>query len=434
MKCSRIATILGLIALVSCSQTQAQEYRWIHQDSIPNCFYLDVACYDGNNCVAIANNGGLKMIVRRTTDGGTTWNQIYLDSGYVIDNTHYNNPFWLRRVAQPSPEHILVACDSGRILHTEDAGAHWSIVQTSTGEMLNCISMADTLNGLAGGNAAGLFTTHDGGTTWQFMPRPDSLYRKGILDLVCFTPSIYLVLTNSQDIIRTDDGGTHWRFNRGPAGSLRIAFASQTVGWAAGRILTGTGAQARDLIYVTHDSGATWQAQVDSLIPAAFGLRDVAFTDSLNGIATGQVGKVLRTTDGGRTWRQEQVHLDAQLIAVIYPTPTTALIVSNEGNILKQERVANAVDDRLHADAAHLQVIPNPVDGTGTIRYSLTEPGPARITLCDMLGRERTILDGQNAEAGDHEILVPQELPAGIYLVRLITGSQATSVRCVVQR
>ncbi|HVZ38931.1 MAG TPA: hypothetical protein VHI13_06620, partial [Candidatus Kapabacteria bacterium] len=144
---------LLLLALLACTGgARAQEYRWIHQDSIPNCFYLDVACYDGNNCVAIANNGGLKMIVRRSTDGGTTWNQIYLDSGYVIDNTHYNNPFWLRRVAQPSPEHILVACDSGRILHTEDAGAHWSIVQTESGERIDCISMADTLNGIAGGN------------------------------------------------------------------------------------------------------------------------------------------------------------------------------------------------------------------------------------------------------------------------------------------
>ncbi|HVZ39392.1 MAG TPA: YCF48-related protein, partial [Candidatus Kapabacteria bacterium] len=329
---------------------------------------------------------------------------------------------------------ILVACDSGRILHTEDAGAHWSIVQTESGERIDCISMADTLNGIAGGNASGILATADGGVTWIRVPKPDTISRKGTLDMICFAPKVYFVLTNRRDIIRTEDGGAHWRVYGNATGGFRLAAVTSQLLWVAGDSLTGLGAQARDIIRVTRDSGATWQAQVDSLIPAAFGLNDIAFADSLNGIAAGQVGKVLRTTDGGRTWRQEQVHLDAQLIAVIYPTPTTALIVSNEGNILKQERTITAVRGQRDADANELRVLPNPVTGDGArIRYRIRQPGAVRITLNDMLGRCRTLAEEENLTAGEHVAALPDGLPAGIYIVRMQSGTMVTTATCIVQ-
>ncbi|MBS1911087.1 MAG: T9SS type A sorting domain-containing protein [Bacteroidetes bacterium] len=426
-----LATLAAV--LVFAAPLAAQEYRWVHQDSIPSFYYRDVACHDGNNCVAIGSPRGEKMMVRRSIDGGRTWDPIYFDSEYVADSTHYHVPLHLNHVAQPSPEHILVACDSGRILHTEDAGAHWGIVQTSSDQSFNWISMADTLTGIAGGYNSEMFSTTDGGRTWKLSPSPDSTGLHGAFDGVCASPLVWFVLNNRRDIVRTVDGGAHWQLSRAGSHCYSLTPLSPARIWAAGGIQIPSN-QRRDLILATRDSGATWQTQLDSMLPAWDGLSDIAFADSLNGIAIGEMEKIVRTTDGGRTWVLEKVNVEGPLVAAAYSAPSTALVVSNFGIILRQERVANAVDDRRDVDAAQLQVVPNPIEGSGAIRYHLAAPGLVRITLCDMLGRERTILEEEDADAGSHETPAPPGLRAGLYLVRLVTGDGTTAVRCIVQR
>ncbi|HMK92974.1 MAG TPA: hypothetical protein VK576_08245, partial [Thermoleophilia bacterium] len=61
-------------------------------------------------------------------------------------------------------------------------------------------------------------------------------------------------------------------------------------------------------LLVTHDGGVSWAWARTSAVPGFGGLDGVAFTSALDGWAwgsdvTGQSVMVLRTTDGGDTWR-----------------------------------------------------------------------------------------------------------------------------------
>ena len=68
-------------------------------------------------------------------------------------------------------------------------------------------------------------------------------------------------------------------------------------------------------------------------------------------------------------------------------------------------------------------------------RYELTETGPVRIDLYDLLGRRvQTLLDGERP-AGRHERAIDaSSLPSGVYFYRLTAGDQVRTQRLVVQR
>ncbi len=75
---------------------------------------------------------------------------------------------------------------------------------------------------------------------------------------------------------------------------------------------------------------------------------------------------------------------------------------------------------------------PNPFGATTRIRFGLPRPGPVRLALYDVLGREvLRVLDDERA-AGWHEVTVDAgALAAGVYVYRLETG-QAVKTRTLV--
>lgn len=109
-------------------------------------------------------------------------------------------------------------------------------------------------------------------------------------------------------ILATTDGGTTWKVQYSNAGvSLTdMAFADTTRGWAVG---------FGGLILATTNGGATWQPEPSG---TKMNLMDVALADATHGLAAGErtegddpmsaqfVGSIiLRTTDGGVTWRKQ---------------------------------------------------------------------------------------------------------------------------------
>jgi hypothetical protein len=69
---------------------------------------------------------------------------------------------------------------------------------------------------------------------------------------------------------------------------------------------------------------------------------------------------------------------------------------------------------------------PNPFNSTTTIRYSLPIPSHVSLTVYDPLGRRvASLLDG-NEQAGFHSVnLKADDLPSGLYFVKLNAGGQA---------
>lgn len=110
---------------------------------------------------------------------------------------------------------------------------------------------------------------------------------------------------------------------------LGIAMADNGDGW-----ISGSNETILNLLW----SGNNPTIQVTSSIPNVY---DIDFYDAQNGIAVGDQGIILRTTDGGATWILEQgpaMNLPS-LYGVSYPQPLSAWAVGDGGVILKWDGV-----------------------------------------------------------------------------------------------
>lgn len=68
--------------------------------------------------------------------------------------------------------------------------------------------------------------------------------------------------------------------------------------------------------------------------------------------------------------------------------------------------------------------IPNPFSGSTTLSFTLDNPGPVRLSVHTMLGRELTVLLDEARRAGRHEVAFNTgSLPSGTYLYRLQSGN-----------
>jgi Secretion system C-terminal sorting domain len=67
---------------------------------------------------------------------------------------------------------------------------------------------------------------------------------------------------------------------------------------------------------------------------------------------------------------------------------------------------------------------PNPFNPTTTIKYELPTSTEVRLSVCDILGREVSVLVSGRKEAGIHEVRFDaSNLSSGVYLCRLTAGS-----------
>jgi hypothetical protein len=62
------------------------------------------------------------------------------------------------------------------------------------------------------------------------------------------------------------------------------------------------------------------------------------------------------------------------------------------------------------------------------LTFTLAAPGPVRLAVYDVLGREVTVLVEGVRSAGRHEVAFDgSALPGGVYLVRLNSGGSAAT-------
>ena len=87
------------------------------------------------------------------------------------------------------------------------------------------------------------------------------------------------------------------------------------------------------------------------------------------------------------------------------------------------------------AGALALSVTPNPISGRGTVRVSVPTAGHVRVVITDVLGREVAVLvDGERPAGPSDVALETGRLAPGVYVVRLVAGSEATVRRVTVAR
>jgi photosystem II stability/assembly factor-like uncharacterized protein len=294
---------------------------------------------DKNEGWAVGDEG----VVWHTIDGGRNWERQSTGTTASLRSVCFLTPYngWV-----VGREELPGGGSAGVLLFTEDGGLHWQsdprMLNATPG--LNVIRFVDTKVGYLAGDGSdhhpsGVFLTEDSGHTWRPIPGPRCTSWLGL----AITESGNAVLTGAWNRLATarpervfmgdfeDLGGrnirgVHFLGKRGvvvgQGGLLQVNKTAAGNEWELNpnvppelqknwdfHAVHGCGTHfwvvGRPGSVVLHspDGGQRWIPQpTRQPLP----LHGVFFTDETTGWAVGELGTILGTTDGGKTWKLQQ--------------------------------------------------------------------------------------------------------------------------------
>ncbi len=336
-------------------------------------------------------------VILRTIDGGENWTNQFstTDRLWSVDFTDLNNG--------------TVVGENGTILRTIDGGANWILQQSGTDEFLHCVSFINNDTGwVAGSNI--ILKTIDGGITWtpQTSWLAQTQLNVGYIIDIHFTDALNGTAVGSTGfavinwglILHTTDGGVNWTVQEDTdiQNYYGVSFVDANTGYVVGGGNMGGSSNNRSdnsssqlgynsPILKTTDGCETWTTQI-TISP---NLLSICFTDENNGTAVGTRGTILRTTNGGVSFINENE---------VEELPTQFLLSQN---------------------------YPNPFNPSTKIMYSVPQSSNVIIKVFDVLGNEIETLINEEKPVGTYEITwFAESLPSGVYFYQLKAGSPST--------
>jgi photosystem II stability/assembly factor-like uncharacterized protein len=279
---------------------------------------------DKHAFVAVPQTG--KITVFRTSDSGTTWQTSEIATSEFPDALSHvvsfaftdNDHAWILTSYDASMGQELVS-----IFQTTDGGFSWNTVSITPHEyngkhnnvpvegIKQGIYFKDAQNGWLTGETHGvgvwLYTTHDGGKTWepQNVPVPKGITADGgsasSLPPVFFSDKegILPVQYRSDNLVmyfyQTQDGGITWS----PISKFPLDTETMDVVWTFADAEHGF-AISGDKLFTTADGGKTWNVSEDGEMKLSKA-RLLNFPNITTGFFISN-DSLMKTSDGGRTW------------------------------------------------------------------------------------------------------------------------------------
>lgn len=244
-----------------------------------------------------------------TKDGGATWEtRLSGDDRAFYSLIFFNhNVGWIVGTKKENRR------DKVLVVRTTDGGNTWlespidiatsSHVKGASG--LQSVSFCDPDVGWAAG-ADLIVRSIDGGRTWQKQRSGNNEVFYGIQ---CVSPAQAWAVGQDGLILRTEDGGNSWfRQNGNTKATLARVRCFDGVGWIVG------GLTQKGILLKTVDGGEKWehvQVNTDNT------LLDIHISDN-QGWIIGTNGTILRSSDSGQTWQQEESPTSSNLINIFF--------------------------------------------------------------------------------------------------------------------
>jgi hypothetical protein len=236
-----------------------------------------------------------------------------------------------------SPSKIQATGENGVFLENGASGFVWERKTGTDGADLRAIILPSATLGWAAGNNGKVFKSTNGGTSWigqsnAILTGDDWRAVATISSATGFVAFAGTVKGKTDGVIVRQTATATFATATVPAGTKAlngIAFTSSTNGIAVGE--TGT-------ILRSTDGGASWAARpLPAGVPGSTILRDVAAVNVTTLIIVGDAGTVLRSTDSGATWVIIAVPTTEDLNSVAMQNisgSTSGLAVGNRGVIM----------------------------------------------------------------------------------------------------
>jgi photosystem II stability/assembly factor-like uncharacterized protein len=286
---------------------------------------------------------GDRGVIWHTHDGGASWSQqqsgvrCRLNAVCFLDG---------RRGWAVGGENLPYGeATRGVVLRTGDGGATWTSVPALVLPLLTGVKFFDPNVGIAYGigsaaQPSGLFTTRDGGVTWQTVAadhagawlagdfitvdagavagsggRLATLARNRVVHSPLASSSLRSfhtmrlaaptggwIVGDGGLVMSTSDLGRSWQAPPGDLpGTAEQAFDFHALAVQGSHVWVAGSPGTR--VFHSADDGASWQAFAT---PQYAPIRALAFCDAQHGWAVGELGSILATRDGGRTWQVQR--------------------------------------------------------------------------------------------------------------------------------
>lgn len=358
----------------------------------------------------------------RTEDGGKSWKVQDPKVNVFLDK-------WLRsyRLQQIDSLNIVSIVDSGIIIRTFDGGESWHIQNIDEEYYPNSVHFYDSLQGIitVGGLDDVVFTTIDGGRTWQkkktFSDRGlNNCYSYGNGKYTVFSPTNINFFTTSNDwvnikpsneIINQNEDSTYlnYIFNKGKFTATDVVFTFGKYTY------NGTGLLARST-----DIGQTWGKPVHFFYnPVALTHMSDANRDTIyaSGLCGDGLDLMCISTDNGNAWRVDTLHSQFDVIGVeVFGVEIDGLgraIIASDLGVFYGEDTSKLGIEAGYKIRYYSYIYPNPASSEVRIETFLASKD---IQLIDILGR--TVLSGFTKPDGKIKFDI-STLPRGVYGVLL---------------
>lgn len=200
-------------------------------DSYPNFVYF----WDANNGIAQGDPESGEFEVYTTTDGGTTWTRVpganIPNPSPIGDEAGYFNRYSV------SGNTIWFGTDKGRIFKSIDKGLNWTVSNSvySTDFGLDRFTFSDANKGLLMiYNSVTLYSTNDGGATWNLVPKTGSLFNTNITYIPGTSKVISSAYANPLGSSYSLDDGLTWITMDSGVFHGELAFLNDSFGFSAG--------------------------------------------------------------------------------------------------------------------------------------------------------------------------------------------------------
>ena len=254
--------------------------------------------------------------VYRTDDMGQTW-------------TAKGGSGWATAIYFIDPQTGYLGNTVGSLLKTTDSGGSWQEITSMYWTWHKDIKFLNSQVGWL--VSTGLYDyygiirkTTDGGLTWAIQ---DSQVNTSYNAIEIIDSLNLMVVGEGGRVLYTSDGGANWYYD----GTNDNGDYFDIVLHGNRKWITG-GKNGFPRLFVSTESGFPWEMCSSALTEK--NIRDISFTDSLNGWLVGENGVLLNTFDGGEIWNPKSI-FSINFNSVSTPTGQDIYLSGGNGEFVK---------------------------------------------------------------------------------------------------
>ncbi len=457
---SALCALCALAFIVPAVFAQVEVPQWEYVDNFPDApggRYDDMVFLDTQRGWIVSTQGE----IWHTSNGGDSWTRQHVDNSAPYRSVAFreeDGPFgevgWAGTVFNP-----------GSVLwETRDGGEHWiDISHRISGDLPEGICGMWSVGNFAWGVGAfhgdpTIIKSSDGGMTWKGTAVGG--VAGALIDVYFQDENKGFAVGGTGDnldgvavILKTLDGGETWEQaftstltpGANSEWGWKISFPTDDVGYVSVEY-PGSSNQPTAKLLKTEDGGETWREVFIHGSTAGAGLQGLGFISETTGWASGR-GITSVTTDGGDTWTQlphyspfsDFGQLDGRMNRFFTVNDTLAYAVGQRLYKLSgHNQVATAVEGSIIPESFTLDAtFPNPFTDSMTLSYTLDESSRVRVRVIDVLGRIHKHFPVQVQTPGAYELTwdgrddAGTRVASGNYILLIDIGESMETKRVV---